>query len=55
MSTRILVTGANGLLGRRLVAAFLADGRELAPMSRDPARARLDTVASTRLAREHST
>ncbi|MDH3519886.1 MAG: TIGR01777 family oxidoreductase [Myxococcales bacterium] len=39
----ILVTGATGLVGRRLVATLLGDGRAVRALSRDPASARLDT------------
>jgi uncharacterized protein (TIGR01777 family) len=37
---RITVTGATGLIGRRLVAALLARGDEVTVLSRDPDRAR---------------
>jgi uncharacterized protein (TIGR01777 family) len=37
---RVTVTGASGLIGRRLVAALLERGAEVTVLSRDPARAR---------------
>ena len=36
---RILVTGATGFLGKRLVKSLLADGHDLVVTSRDPERA----------------
>lgn len=39
MSKRILITGATGLLGKRLVASFERDGHDVVATSRDRARA----------------
>ena len=38
---RVTVTGATGLIGRRLIAALQARGDEVTVLSRDPARARV--------------
>jgi len=38
-SRRVLVTGATGFIGRRLVAALAAAGHEVTVLARDPARA----------------
>jgi uncharacterized protein (TIGR01777 family) len=39
---RVTVTGATGLIGRRLIAALQARGAEVTVLSRDPARARAE-------------
>lgn len=50
MQTRepVLVSGATGLIGRRLVAALLRDGVSVRALSRDPARSELDARVDTR-------
>ncbi|HEX3518371.1 MAG TPA: TIGR01777 family oxidoreductase [Solirubrobacteraceae bacterium] len=39
-ATRVVVTGATGLIGQQLVKALRADGAEVSVLTRDPARAR---------------
>ncbi len=39
-ATRVVVTGATGLIGQQLVEALRADGAEVSVLTRDPARAR---------------
>jgi len=44
----VLVSGATGLIGRRLVAALLRDGVSVRALSRDPGRSALDARVDTR-------
>jgi hypothetical protein len=39
-ATRVVVTGATGLIGQQLIEALRADGAEVSVLTRDPARAR---------------
>ncbi|MDQ4041375.1 MAG: NAD-dependent epimerase/dehydratase family protein, partial [Actinomycetota bacterium] len=49
---RVTVTGATGLIGRRLVMRLLERGDEVTVLSRDPAVARMD-IAYLERALEH--
>jgi dihydroflavonol-4-reductase len=49
MSADVLVTGATGLIGRRVVARLLAEGRRVRVLARDPMRLGPDVVGRARV------